>query len=127
MTLLIKNVQVVGGARVFGEPCDVFVNNDKISAIGNFSNKNADIILDGQGAFLSPGFIDCNTDSDHYLTLFDDPSQEDFIRQGVTSIFGGMCGASLAPLLYGSLESIKKWSDTDRINVNWHTMGEFLG
>ncbi len=126
MTLLIKNVQIVGGARAFGEKSDVFVNNDKISAIGSFSNKKADIILDGQGAYLSPGFIDSNTDSDHYLTLFNDPSQEDFLRQGVTTIFGGMCGASLAPLLYGSLESIQKWGVTDHVNVNWHTMKEFL-
>ena len=55
--------------------------------------------MDGQGAYLSPGFIDVNTDSDHYLTLFDYPSQDDFLKQGVTTIFGGMCGSSLAPLL----------------------------
>ncbi len=126
MTLLIKNVIIVGGDRSIKPASDVFLNNDKISAIGNFSNKNADMVIDGQGAYLAPGFIDSNTDSDHYLTLFDNPSQEDFLRQGVTTIMGGMCGSSLAPLLYGSLESIQKWGDTNRINVNWHTMGEFL-
>jgi len=134
MTLLIKNVQVVGGARRAnagaadgtGVGVDVFVSGNKISAIGSFSNKRADVVLDGQGAYLSAGFIDCNTDSDHYLTLFDNPSQEDFLRQGVTTILGGMCGASLAPLLYGSLEALQKWGDPNRINVNWHTMAEFL-
>jgi N-acyl-D-amino-acid deacylase len=126
MTLLIKNVTIVGGDRPFKEGVDVFVNDNKISAIGSFLNKKADSVLDGQGAYLSPGFIDSNTDSDHYLTLFDNPSQEDFLRQGVTTIMGGMCGSSLAPLLYGSLESIQKWGDTNRINVNWHTMAEFF-
>ncbi len=134
MTLLIKNVQVVGatrradtGAGDGAAPAmDVFVSDNKISAIGNFPNKRADVVLDGKGAYLSAGFIDCNTDSDHYLTLFDNPGQEDFIRQGVTTIMGGMCGASLAPLLYGSLESLQKWGNPDRINVNWHTMAEFL-
>jgi len=134
MTLLIKNVQVVGGARgvsagaagANAAAMDVFVSDNKISAIGNFPDKKADVVLDGQGAYLSPGFIDCNTGSDHYLTLFDNPGQEDVIRQGVTTIMGGMCGASLAPLLYGSLETLQKWGDTDRINVNWHTMAEFL-
>ena len=132
MTLLIKNVHIIGGRRPMRDGnrnsgnLDVFVSNNKISAIGNFTNKKADVILDGQGAYLSPGFIDCNTDSDHYLTLFDDPGQEDFIQQGVTTILGGMCGASLAPLLYGNLESFQKWSDTNRINVNWHTMAEFF-
>jgi N-acyl-D-amino-acid deacylase len=126
MTLLIKNVTIIGGDRTFKEGTDVFVNDNKISAIGDFPNKKADIVIDGQGAYLSPGFIDSNTDSDHYLTLFDNPSQEDFLRQGVTTIMGGMCGSSLAPLLYGSLESIQKWGDTNRINVNWHSMAEFI-
>lgn len=126
MTLLIKSVRILGGAREYPEPTDLFVNGERISAIGDFPSKKADMVLDGQGAYLSPGFIDVNTDSDHYLTLFEHPLQEDFLKQGVTTIFGGMCGASLAPLLYGSLESIDKWADPDRTNVNWHTMGEFL-
>jgi N-acyl-D-amino-acid deacylase len=127
MTLLIKNVRIIGSAREFPGICDVFVNGEKISAIGNFSDKKAAVIIDAQGAYLSPGFIDVNTDSDHYLTLFDHPGQEDFLRQGVTTIFGGMCGSSLAPLLYGTLESVRKWGGSeDLINVNWHTMAEFL-
>lgn len=127
MSLLIKNVRILGGSKEFSENSDVFVVNDKIAAIGKFQAKKADETLDGQGAYLSPGFIDINTDSDHYVTLFDDPGQQDFIRQGVTTIFGGMCGASLAPLLYGTLESIRKWGASgDKINVNWHTMAEFL-
>lgn len=126
MTLLIKNVQILGGSKPFTEPCDVFVSGEKISAIGNFPNKKADITVDGQGAYLSPGFIDVDTDSDHYLSLFEHPEQEDFLRQGVTTIFGGMCGASLAPLLYGGLESFEKWGETDRINVNWHSVDELL-
>ena len=134
MTLLIKNVRVLGRAETRPgahahetEHCDVFIADEKISAIGNFSNKKADETLDGQGAYLSPGFIDVDTDSDHYLTLFDYPAQEDFLRQGVTTILGGMCGSSLAPLLYGTLESVRKWGGSeDKINVNWHTVAEFL-
>src|SRR3989338_4950808 len=126
MTLLIKNVRILGGVEKYSEPKDVFVNGDKISAIGNFPDKGADQVIDGGGAYLAPGFIDVNTDSDHYVSLFDYPEQEDFIRQGVTTIIGGMCGASLAPLLYGSLESMRKWGNIDDTNVNWHTVKEFL-
>ncbi|MDO8601785.1 MAG: hypothetical protein Q7R62_01470 [bacterium] len=32
----------------------------------------------------------------------------------------------MAPLLYGTLESIRKWGDTSGVNVNWNTMAEFL-
>jgi N-acyl-D-amino-acid deacylase len=127
MTLLIKNVHILGGSREFPDLSDVFVSDDKISAMGTFTNKKADETIDGQGAYLSPGFIDVNTDSDHYLTLFDHPGQEDFLKQGVTTIFGGMCGSSLAPLLYGTLESVRKWGCSEnKINVDWHTMREFL-
>jgi N-acyl-D-amino-acid deacylase len=126
MTLLIKNVQIVGGPSGVPGGSDVFVSDNKISAIGSFPNKKADVVLDGQGAYLSAGFIDVNTGSDHYLTLLNNPSQEDFLRQGVTTIIGGMCGASLAPLLYGTLEALQKWGNPNRINVNWHTMAEFL-
>lgn len=126
MTLLIKNVQILGGEGSFSGTRDVFVTGDKISAIGDLGNKKADEVIDGQGAYLSPGFIDINTDSDHYLSLLDHPEQEDFLRQGVTTIIGGMCGSSLAPLIYGSLESVQKWGDIRKVNVGWHSMGEFL-
>jgi N-acyl-D-amino-acid deacylase len=127
MTLLIKNVRILGGIQEFPELTDVFVAHDKISAIGSLANKKADEVLDGAGAYLSPGFIDVNAASDHYLTLLDYPSQEDFLKQGVTTIFGGTCGSSLAPLLYGGLESLQKWGGSpDKVNVNWHSMAEFL-
>lgn len=126
MTLLIKNVQPVGTGKETSPRTDIFISDDKISALGNFSSKGADETIDGQGAYVSPGFIDVNTDSDHYLTLFDDPSQEDFLKQGITTIIGGQCGSSLAPLIYGSLESIRKWTDIDQMNVGWNTMEEYL-
>jgi N-acyl-D-amino-acid deacylase len=44
----------------------------------------------------------------------------------VTTIIGGHCGSSLAPLIYGSLESIRKWADINQVNVNWHSIAEFL-
>ncbi|MBI4085116.1 MAG: amidohydrolase family protein [Candidatus Liptonbacteria bacterium] len=126
MTLLIKNVQPLCAARKMPPRVDVFVSGDRISAFGSFSSRGADETIDGQDAYISPGFIDVNTDSDHYLTLFDDPPQEDFLKQGITTIIGGQCGSSLAPLIYGGLESIRKWTDTDRMNVDWNSMKEFL-
>lgn len=126
MSLLIRNVKILGGPKDLPETSDVFINGEIISAIGNFPRKDADEVIDGQGAYLAPGFIDVDTTSDHHLTILTDPSQEDFVRQGVTTIIGGHCGASLAPLLYGSLESVRKWADPGKVNVNWHSLGEFL-
>ena len=126
MTVLIKNVQVLRGDGSPAFPADIFIAGDKISAIGAFSDKSADEAIDGQGGYVAPGFIDVDTTSDHYLSLFEYPLQEDFLKQGVTTIIGGHCGSSLAPLLYGTLESIQKWTDISRINVDWHTVKELL-
>ena len=126
MSLLIKGVQIVDGKG--GEPykADVFVQRNIISAIGDLKHKKTDEIIDGLGSYLTPGFIDIDTDSDHYLHLFTNPAQGDFVAQGVTTIIGGHCGLSLAPLLYGTLESLAGWADTNKVNVNWHTVREFL-
>src|SRR3989338_1708901 len=122
--ILIKGIQIVDGSGTAPYRADVILQGDKISAIGNFPKKSADVVIEGLGLHLTPGFIDVNTDSDHYLSLFSNPSQKDFLLQGVTTIIGGNCGSSLAPLLYGSLKSIRKWADADLININWSTVAE---
>jgi N-acyl-D-aspartate/D-glutamate deacylase len=126
MTLLIKNARILGGDRKIEELSDVFISKDRISAIGSFSNKTAVTVLDAQGSYLTPGFINTNSASDHFFTLFEYPSQDDFLKQGVTTILGGMSGSSLAPLFYGNLKSIRKWTDNNKLNVNWRTVDEFL-
>lgn len=123
---LIKNVQLIDGSGKPPFKADVLIHNEKISAIGNFPTYKAHKTIDGMNAYLAPGFIDINANADHYLTLFSDPSQKDLLSEGVTTIIGGQCGASLAPLLYGSLESIKEWANTGKMNIGWHTVKEFL-
>lgn len=125
-TLLIKGSTVFDGTGKPGQKADVLVKNDRIVAVGSLGTSQADIVIDGADLITAPGFIDVNTDSDHYLSLFTDPAQQDFLLQGVTSIVGGHCGSSLAPLIRGSLESIRKWGDINLVNVNWHTMEELL-
>lgn len=124
--ILIKNATLVDGTGARPERKDILVKDDRVAAIGTFPNKDADIVIDGEGMIATPGFIDVNTDSDHYLSLFTDPSQQDFLLQGVTTIIGGQCGSSLAPLLNGRLDSIRKWGDTNQVNINWATLSEFL-
>ncbi len=122
--ILIKSSTIIDGTGKPGYRADILIKNDRISAIGNFPAKSADIVIDGLGLELAPGIIDVNTDSDHYLTLFSNPEQQDFLLQGVTTIIGGQCGSSLAPLFYGSLKSIRKWGDISQANVDWHSIGE---
>ncbi len=124
--ILIKDSLIVDGTGAPAQRADIVLKDDRIVAIGNLKSHEADTVIDGLGTITTPGFIDVNTDSDHYLSLFSNPLQQDFLLQGVTTIIGGHCGSSLAPLLYGTLESIRKWGDTTGINVNWNTTAEFL-
>lgn len=124
--ILIKNVKIIDGTGKPAYPGDVLLVGDKISAIGNFPHRQADQVIEGLGSYLTPGFIDGGANIDHDLSLFTNPGQYNYLARGVTTTIGGRCGASLAPLLYGSLESIRKWGDTDRINVDWSTVEDFF-
>lgn len=126
MSLLIKGVQVVDGTGKEAYRADVLVQKNIVSSIGNLRERGAGEVIEGFGNYLVPGFIDVHARSDHYLSLFSDPQQTSFIRQGITSILGGTGGVSLAPLLYGVPSTIEVWADTNDLNVNWHTVKEFL-
>lgn len=127
MTILIKNILLIDGTNKPAVKADVLVKRDRIAAIGYFPTYKADEVIDGMGAYLTPGFIDISTNADLYSNLFSNPSQNEYLMQGVTTIIGGQNGISLAPLLYGSLELNKFWADPHKIlNVNWHTFKEFL-
>lgn len=132
MSILIKNVQVIDGTGNPPVKADVLIKKNKISAIEDIINYNADEIIDGWGTYLSPGFIDINNYQDRYLNIFNNSAYsagrlfENFLSQGITTIIGGNGGFSLAPLIYGSLDFLKPFTDIKKINVNWHSVSEFL-
>ena len=126
MTTLIKNVQVIDGTGIPPFKGDVLIRDEVIIAVGSFPNYRADTIVQGNDAYLCPGFIDINASSDRYLTLFSAPLHTNFITQGVTTILIGQCGFSLAPSLYGPLRHFTDWAPTSTINSNWRTVQELL-
>ncbi len=127
MTVLIKNGLVYDGSGEAPVKKDILVREERIVHISdNLPKGQADLVVDAVGAIVTPGFIDINAASDHYLSIFTDRTLESYIRQGVTTIIGGNCGASLAPLFSGSLDSVRKWGDISKVNVDWHSLAEFL-
>ncbi len=126
MTILIKNIQLLDGTGKPPIKADVLIKKEKIAAIEENINYKADETIEGLGAYLSPGFIDINNHSDRHLDIFSDIPQEQFIIQGVTTIIGGSDGISLAPLIYGSLQTIRDYADVNKINVDWHSFFEFF-
>ncbi|MCR4284366.1 MAG: amidohydrolase family protein [Parcubacteria group bacterium] len=126
-SILIKNGTVFDGKGNTGVKTDIGISGDEIKKIGNLSGATADEVINAEGKYVCPGFIDTTAHSDTHFTLFSSPRQESFFRQGVTTIVGGNCGSSLAPLLSkDATESLAKWTDISKINVNWRTVGEML-
>lgn len=125
--LLIKNGAVIDGANNKTVIADIAIKGETIEKIGNLEKESAIKIIEAASLTVSPGFIDITNHSDTYLTLFTNPSQESLLRQGITTIIGGNCGSSLAPIISNfAWESIKKWSDVKKINPDWQTINEFF-
>lgn len=126
-SIIIKNGMVFDGTGVPFKQTDIGISEDKIKKTGDLKNETAATIIDASNKCVAPGFIDLTTHSDTHWTLFSQPSQESFIRQGITTITGGHAGSSLAPLVRPeNIETIQKWADVSKINVNWQNMEEFL-
>lgn len=127
LEILIKNGTILDGT---GSPMfkgDVGIREGKIVEIGDLHNEHAEKEIDATGKYISPGFIDVNNHSDQYWRIFIDPALESLLHQGVTTIIGGNCGTSLAPLVsHDVMKSIQKWTDMKKVAFNWLTMREFL-
>ncbi len=105
---------------------DLGIKEGRIVAMGEVVG-STERLIDAEGAYVTPGFIDVNNHSDTYWALMADPSLESLLYQGITTVIGGNSGSSLAPLTRAEdIRSIQKWTDVDKINFNWLSMKEFL-
>lgn len=92
--LLITNARIVDGT---GNPWfwgSVAVRDGKIAGVGRISGTAAQTI-DAKGKIVAPGFIDVHG---HTEDIFNNPTAENFVRMGVTSIVTGNCGGSAADI-----------------------------
>lgn len=125
--ILIKNGTVIDGSGSPLKKADVAIKDGLIQAIGDFGEQSATTIIHAAGQFVTPGFIDITSHSDVTWSLFDYPGQESMLAQGVTTIIGGNCGSSLAPIASPeALNAIKKYTDITRINTNWQKVDAFF-
>lgn len=125
--MLIQNAIIIDGTGKKNYVADIRTRRDKIVDIGKLSPRSKEPTINARGAFVTPGFVDILNHSDAYLTLFSNPAQESLLQQGITSILMGNCGSSLAPLADGNfINSLQKWGDVTKVNVNWLSMKEYL-
>jgi len=125
--IIIRSGLVLDGTGKPPSVQDIAIENGKIADIGALDRAHAKTEINVAGKYAAPGFIDITNHSDTHLTMFRYPAMESMVMQGVTTVIGGNCGASLAPLASGeAIRSVSKWADFSQIGINWAGMDEFL-
>jgi N-acyl-D-amino-acid deacylase len=108
--LLIVNGRIIDGT---GNPWfygDIGVREGKIVKIGKIKGE-ATQVIDAHGMIVSPGFIDVHT---HIETNdFKNPTADNFIQDGVTTVITGNCGVSNV-----DLEKYFFKLDSARLSIN---------
>ncbi|MEU9864480.1 D-aminoacylase [Streptomyces sp. NPDC047971] len=95
---LIKGATVVDGTGAPARVADVGIRDGRVALIAapGTTTESARTTEDATGLVLTPGFVDPHT---HYdAQLFWDPFATPSMNHGVTTVAGGNCGFTLAPL-----------------------------
>ncbi|MEM7098188.1 MAG: D-aminoacylase [Pseudomonadota bacterium] len=91
--IAIRNVNILDGTGQEAYAGDLGITDGRISGVGSVGE--ALEVVDGQGAYLSPGFIDTHAHDDG--AFFRHPGMEFKLAQGVTTVVSGNCGFSAIP------------------------------
>jgi len=94
--LVVRNGMVVDGTGEPARRADIGVSDGRIAEIGTIAAGSGQQEIDAEGLVVAPGFIDLHT---HYdAQLFWDPLLTPSCLHGVTTVVGGNCGLTLAPV-----------------------------
>jgi N-acyl-D-aspartate/D-glutamate deacylase len=130
---VIRNGLVVDGTGAPARKADVGVRDGKIVAVGAVAEEGA-TEFDAEGLMVAPGIIDPHT---HYdAQLFWDATASPSNLHGVTTVIGGNCGFTLAPVkaqdhdyirrMMAKVEGMPLVALENGLPWDWSTFGDYL-
>lgn len=133
LDILIKGGTVVDGTGGASQQADLGIRDGRIVAIGAIDEEATETV-DATGKIVAPGFVDVHT---HYdAQAFWDGTLSPSPFHGVTSVVGGNCGFSIAPLspdageylmkMLSRVEGMPLEALEEGVPWNWQSFGEYL-
>jgi N-acyl-D-aspartate/D-glutamate deacylase len=134
LDIVIRGGTLVDGTGAAARPGDVGIRDGRIVALGEVGEAG-EREVDATGMIVTPGFVDPHT---HYdAQLFWDPAASPSNVHGVTSVIGGNCGFTLAPLhardadylrrMMAQVEGMSLAALENGVPWSWETFAEYLG
>ncbi|MBM3190517.1 MAG: amidohydrolase family protein, partial [Chloroflexi bacterium] len=127
LDILIRNGTVLDGTGAPGRRADVAIQDGRIVEVGQLHGAQAATVIEAAGRAVTPGFVDMHSHADRTLPIL--PTADSLVRQGITTVVGGMCGATLVPLLPETREEVIARKDSDEAPLpweRWSTYGSYL-
>jgi N-acyl-D-aspartate/D-glutamate deacylase len=130
---VIRSGTVIDGTGGPPRQADIGIRDGRIVAVGEITEAG-ETELDATGLMVMPGVIDPHT---HYdAQLFWDPSASPSNLHGVTTVIGGNCGFTLAPInaedadyirqMMAKVEGMPLAALEKGVPWTWSTFGEYL-
>ena len=124
--VLIKNVKLLDGINYFGETSSIICQNGVIVSIEEniqINEDNFSQIIDGNGQFLTPTFIDVHSHSDISILSPIDLVSKKSSGFGVEIV--GNCGLSCFPITSKNIDNLKKIYQKYPVDINWRDFEEY--
>ena len=130
---VIRSGTVLDGTGAPAREADVAIDDGRVVAVGAVHDA-ARTELDAAGLLVAPGVVDPHT---HYdAQLFWDPHASPSNVHGVTTVIGGNCGFTLAPInaedadyirrMMAKVEGMPLTALEQGVPWTWSTFGEYL-
>jgi N-acyl-D-aspartate/D-glutamate deacylase len=134
LDLRIEGGQIVDGTGAPRRGGDIGIRDGRIVAIGAV-DESARRKIDARGAIVAPGFVDVHTHYDAQVLW--DPTLAPSTLHGVTTLVGGNCGFSIAPLtpegapylatMLARVEGMPLSSLEQALSWDWTSTADYLG